>query len=207
MLDEEDNELSTTEQFTGGGGGGNVAATKIVLERITGSLTTKAGSEVKLQFRYDHVDTSTNNSTGTPAAAEISVVRGANVNVIKMQLQAGNVHTIDVTKYIGVGTNTIRMKVTAGEEESKQVSSLTWTVTAVQLTLASSFDIATDITRGDRVSIPFALTGSGQKTLRCFVDGIDTEDRTINASSAKGAISIDTSRIVQRSPGVALVAD
>lgn len=207
LLDENDEELSTTEQFSGGGGGGSVAATKIVLERITGSLTTKAGSDVKLQFRYDHVDTSTNNSTGTPAAAEISVIRGANVNVIKMQLQAGNVHTIDVTKYIGVGTNTIRMKVTAGEEESKQVSSLTWTVTAVQLTLASSFDIATDITRGDRVSIPFALTGSGQKTLRCFVDGIDTEDRTINASSANGAFSIDTSRMGHGSHGVALVAE
>lgn len=207
LLDEEDNELSTTEQFTGGGGGGNVAATKIVLERITGSLTTKAGSEVKLQFRYDHIDTSTNSSTGTPALAEISVIRGANVNVIKMQLQAGNIHTIDVTKYIGVGSNTIRMKVTAGEEENKQVSSLTWTVTAVQLTLASSFDIATDITRGDRVSIPFALTGSGQKTLRCFVDGIDTEDRTINASSANGAFSIDTSRMGHGSHGVALVAE
>lgn len=207
LLDENDEELSTTEQFSGGGGGGSVAATKIVLERITGSLTTKAGAEVKLQFRYDHIDTSTNSSTGTPAMADISVIRGANVNVIKMQLQAGNVHTIDVTKYIGVGTNTIRMKVTAGEEESKQVSSLTWTVTAVQLTLASSFDIATDITRGDRVSIPFALTGSGQKTLRCFVDGIDTEDRTINASSANGAFSVDTSRMGHGSHGVALVAE
>ena len=207
LLDENDEELSTTEQFSGGGGGGSVAATKIVLERITGSLTTKAGAEVKLQFRYDHIDTSTNSSTGTPAMAEISVIRGANVNVIKMQLQAGNIHTIDVTKYIGVGSNTIRMKVTAGEEESKQVSSLTWTVTAVQLTLASSFDIATDITRGDRISVPFALTGSGQKTLRCFVDGIDTEDRTINASSANGAFSIDTSRMSHGSHGIALVAE
>lgn len=207
LLDENDEELSTTEQFSGGGGGGSVAATKIVLERITGSLTTKVGAEAKLQFRYDHIDTSTNSSTGTPALAEISVIRGANVNVIKMQLQAGNIHTIDVTKYIGVGSNTIRMKVTAGEEESKQVSSLTWTVTAVQLTLASSFDIATDITRGDRVSIPFALTGSGQKTLRCFVDGIDTEDRTINASSANGAFSVDTSRMGHGSHGVALVAE
>ena len=52
LLDENDEELSTTEQFSGGGGGGSVAATKIVLERITGSLTTKAGAEVKLQFRY-----------------------------------------------------------------------------------------------------------------------------------------------------------
>lgn len=207
LLDENDEELSTTEQFSGGGGGGSVAATKIVLERITGSLTTKVGAEAKLQFRYDHIDTSTNSSTGTPALAEISVIRGANVNVIKMQLQTGNIHTIDVTKYIGVGSNTIRMKVTAGEEESKQVSSLTWTVTAVQLTLASSFDIATDITRGDRVSIPFALTGSGQKTLRCFVDGIDTEDRTINASSANGAFSVDTSRMGHGSHGVALVAE
>lgn len=207
LLDEEDNELSTTEQFTGGGGGGNVAATKIVLERITGSLTTKVGAEAKLQFRYDHIDTSTNGSTGTPAVAEITIIRGANVNIITMQLQAGSIHTIDATRYIGVGTNTIRMKVTAGEEESKQVSSLTWTVTAVQLTLASSFDISTDITRGDRISVPFALTGSGQKTLRCFVDGIDTEDRTINASSANGAFSIDTSRMSHGSHGIALVAE
>ena len=207
LLDENDEELSTTEQFSGGGGGGSVAATKIVLERITGSLTTKAGAEVKLQFRYDHIDTSTNGSTGTPAVAEITIIRGANVNIITMQLQAGSIHTIDATRYIGVGTNTIRMKVTAGEEESKQVSSLTWTVTAVQLTLASSFDIATDITRGDRISVPFALTGSGQKTLRCFVDGIDTEDRTINASSANGAFSIDTSRMGHGSHGIALVAE
>lgn len=207
LLDENDEELSTTEQFSGGGGGGSVAATKIVLERITGSLTTKAGAEVKLQFRYDHIDTSTNGSTGTPAVAEITIIRGANVNIITMQLQAGSIHTIDATRYIGVGTNTIRMKVTAGEEESKQVSSLTWTVTAVQLTLASSFDIATDITRGDRISVPFALTGSGQKTLRCFVDGIDTEDRTINASSANGAFSIDTSRMSHGSHGIALVAE
>ena len=207
LLDENDEELSTTEQFSGGGGGGSVAATKIVLERITGSLTTKAGAEVKLQFRYDHIDTSTNGSTGTPAVAEITIIRGANVNIITMQLQAGSIHTIDATRYIGVGTNTIRMKVTAGEEESKQVSSLTWTVTAVQLTLASSFDIATDITRGDRVSVPFTLTGSGQKTLRCFVDGIDTEDRTINASSANGAFSVDTSRMGHGSHGIALVAE
>lgn len=207
LLDENDEELSTTEQFSGGGGGGSVAATKIVLERITGSLTTKAGAEVKLQFRYDHIDTSTNGSTGTPAVAEITIIRGANVNIITMQLQAGSIHTIDATRYIGVGTNTIRMKVTAGEEESKQVSSLTWTVTAVQLTLASSFDIATDITRGDRVSVPFTLMGSGQKTLRCFVDGIDTEDRTINASSANGAFSVDTSRMGHGSHGIALVAE
>ena len=207
LLDENDEELSTTEQFSGGGGGGSVAATKIVLERITGSLTTKVGAEAKLQFRYDHIDTSTNGSTGTPAVAEITIIRGANVNIITMQLQAGSIHTIDATRYIGVGTNTIRMKVTAGEEESKQVSSLTWTVTAVQLTLASSFDIATDITRGDRISVPFALTGSGQKTLRCFVDGIDTEDRTINASSANGAFSIDTSRMGHGSHGIALVAE
>ena len=207
LLDENDEELSTTEQFSGGGGGGSVAATKIVLERITGSLTTKVGAEAKLQFRYDHIDTSTNGSTGTPAVAEITIIRGANVNIITMQLQAGSIHTIDATRYIGVGTNTIRMKVTAGEEESKQVSSLTWTVTAVQLTLASSFDIATDITRGDRISVPFALTGSGQKTLRCFVDGIDTEDRTINASSTNGAFSVDTSRMGHGSHGVALVAE
>jgi len=207
LLDENDEELSTTEQFSGGGGGGSVAATKIVLERITGSLTTKVGAEAKLQFRYDHIDTSTNGSTGTPAVAEITIIRGANVNIITMQLQAGSIHTIDATRYIGVGSNTIRMKVTAGEEENKQVSSLTWTVTAVQLTLASSFDIATDITRGDRVSVPFALTGSGQKTLRCFVDGIDTEDRTINASSANGAFSVDTSRMGHGSHGVALVAE
>lgn len=87
LLDEEDNELSTTEQFSSGNGS-SVAATKIVLERITGSLTTKAGAEVKLKFRYAHIDTSTNSSTGTPAMAEISVTRGTNVNIIKMQLQA-----------------------------------------------------------------------------------------------------------------------
>jgi hypothetical protein len=94
---------------------------------------------------------------------------------------------------MGIGTNTVRVRVEVGEGAEMQVSQITWSINVVQLTLTSSFNIATAINKGQRVTVPYALTGAGNKTLRCYVDGEDTEDRSITTSTANGSFSIDTS--------------
>ena len=206
LLDKNGEVITTTEQFTGGGGG-SVSATKVVLTRITDNPTVKTGDEVKLQFTYDQVDTASGSTTGNPGQAAITISRGATSYTLNQTLAAGSTTTLDVTNYLGTGTNTVRVRVTVGEGAEQQVSQIAWSVTCVDLKLTSSFNIASVIGRGDMVGIPFGLSGSGMKTLRMYVDGVDVEDRTINTSSANGTLSVNTSGLPHGSHSVQLVAE
>lgn len=206
LLDKDGQIITTTEQFTGGGGG-SVSAMKVVLTRITDNPTVKTGDEVKLQFTYDQIDTASGSTTGNPGLAVITISRGATSYTLNQDLAAGSTTTLDVTKYLGTGTNTVRVRVTVGEGAEQQVSQIAWSVTCVDLKLTSSFNIASTINRGDMVGIPFGLSGSGMKTLRMYVDGVDVEDRTINTSSANGTLSVNTSGLQHGSHSVQLVAE
>lgn len=198
--------ISTTDQFSGAGGGSSLA-TKVILTRVTANKTVKIGDDVKLTYKYDHVNSETGESTGNPAKAIVTIIQGANTNTLESNIYAGSSNTVDVTKYMGVGTNTVRVKVQVGEGAEMQVSQITWTINVVQLTLSSSFNIATSINRGDSVIIPYALSGAGNKTLRCYVDGVDKEDRSITASTANGSFSIDTSGMSHGTHSVQLVVE
>lgn len=198
--------ISTTDQFSGAGGGSSLA-TKVILTRVTANKTVKIGDDVKLTYKYDHVNSETGESTGNPAKAIVTIIQGANTNTLESNIYAGSSNTVDVTKYMGVGTNTVRVKVQVGEGAEMQVSQITWTINVVQLTLSSSFNIATSINRGDSVTIPYALSGAGNKTLRCYVDGVDKEDRSITASTANGSFSIDTFGMSHGTHSVQLVVE
>ena len=198
--------ISTTDQFSGAGGGSSLA-TKVILTRVTANKTVKIGDDVKLTYKYDHVNSETGESTGNPAKAIVTIIQGANTNTLESNIYAGSSNTVDVTKYMGVGANTVRVKVQVGEGAEMQVSQITWTINVVQLTLSSSFNIATSINRGDSVTIPYALSGAGNKTLRCYVDGVDKEDRSITASTANGSFSIDTSGMSHGTHSVQLVVE
>lgn len=198
--------ISTTDQFSGAGGGSSLA-TKVILTRVTANKTVKIGDDVKLTYKYDHVNSETGESTGNPAKAIVTIIQGANTNTLESNIYAGSSNTVDVTKYMGVGTNTVRVKVQVGEGAEMQVSQITWTINVVQLTLSSSFNIATSINRGDSVTIPYALSGAGNKTLRCYVDGVDKEDRSITASTANGSFSLDTSGMSHGTHSVQLVVE
>ena len=197
--------LSTTDQFSGGGG--STATTKIVLTRVTPNKTIKVGDEVKLTYNYDHIESSTGESTGNPGKVTVTIIQGANVNTLSSNISAGSSNSIDVTKYMGVGTNTVRVRVEVGEGDEMQVSQITWTINVVQLSLTSSFNIATLINKGDFITVPYALSGSGDKTLRCFVDGEDIDDRSITASSANGSFSINTSNMSHGTHSIQLVVE
>ena len=206
LLNEAGEVISTSDMFTGGGGG-MVATTKVVLTRVTPNKTVKAGDEVKLTYTYDQTDTATGESTGNPGRATVTVTQGANTSTLTQTISAGSTNTVDVTKYMGVGTNTVRVRVEVGEGAEMQVAQVTWSINVVQLTLSSSFNIATAITRGQTVSIPYALSGAGTKTLRCYVDGTDTEDRSITSSTANGSFSIATTNLAHGTHTVQLVVE
>ena len=206
LLNEAGEVISTSDMFTGGGGG-TVATTKVVLTRVTPNKTVKSGDEVKLTYTYDQTDTTTGESTGNPGRVTVTVTQGANTNTLTANVAAGSTNTVDVTKYMGIGTNTVRVRVEVGEGAEMQVAQVTWSINVVQLTLSSSFGIATAITRGQTLGIPYALSGAGTKTLRCYVDGEDTEDRSITSSTANGSFSIATTNLGHGTHTVQLVVE
>lgn len=207
LLTENGDELDTTETFTGGGGSGSLQTTKITLQRLTPNLVVKNGDEVTLQFKYDQLDTTTNESTGESAFATITISRGATSNSYTEIIPAGAVREINATKHLGIGQNNIKVRVEVGSGESRQIASISWMVDVKQLILTSSFNIGTLVQKGENIVIPFALTGSGVKTLRCYVDGIDAEDRQITSSSSNGSFSIPTTTLRHGAHSVQLVAE
>lgn len=207
LISESGEVLDTTEAFTGGGGGGSVLATKVILTRLTANPTVKSGDTVKLSYTYDQINTDTQESTGESATVTVTISRGATNNSFTEIVAAGETKEINVTKYLGVGTNNVKVRAVVGDGDAQQVGSISWKVTVVQLTLTSSFNIGTLVVRGSDISIPYALTGNGNKTLRCYVDGIDKEDRTITSSSANGSFTISTASLSHGAHSVQLVAE
>ncbi|MFR9651404.1 MAG: CotH kinase family protein, partial [Rikenellaceae bacterium] len=206
LLDESGVALSTSDMFTGGGGG-SVATTKIKLIRVTANPTIKVGDDVRLVYTFDHIDSSTDSSTGNAGSWTATITHGATSSTEQGMIAAGSSNTLDVSKYMGVGTNSVKIRVTVGEGAEQQVSQISWTVNVIQLTLTSSFNYASAINQGDTITIPYALSGSGIKTLRCYLNGVDHEDRSITTSTANGSFNISTSALAHGSHSVQLVCE
>lgn len=209
LLDGEGNVLSTSAEFSGGGGGGGeVATTKIILTKITENPTIKEGDPLTLQYYYDHQNTSDNSSTGTPARATITVTSGATTRTILRDINADTINSIDVSNLLLVGYNTVRVRVEVDNGDGRiQTLSVSWRVQVVTLRLSSSFNFATLYNIGQAVTVPYNLSGSGNKTLRLYVDGVQREERLITTSSSNGSFTVQTTGMSHGSHSIQMVAE
>ncbi|MFI3293093.1 MAG: head-tail adaptor protein, partial [Rikenellaceae bacterium] len=188
-------------------GGGTTATTKIQLTRLSASQTVKSGDDVKLTYWFDHIDSETSESTGNSGEATITITYGATTSTLTQTLTAGTNNTIDVTGYMGVGTNTVKVKVTVTDGETVQTSTVSWTITVIQLTLTSTYNWVSSISKGDTITVPYALTGSGTKTLKCYVDGVEYDDKSITTSTSNGSFSVSTSSLAHGSHSIQMVCE
>lgn len=209
--------FATTDPFSGGGGGGGgqTSPSKIVLTRVTpATLTVKSGTEVKISYKYDHVDIKTEETTGLPGKATISITHGTNVTTYTKTIAAGNSDTIDATSALGEGTNMVRvrMQVEIGQDDQtgKPIYStytMSWTVNVVNLVLGSTFKIDSVINRGDIIVIPFTVSGSGNKTVKCILNGEDLDSRAIVSSTGNGSFPVNTKDLTHGAHSVQLVCE
>ena len=208
--------FSTTDPFSGGGGGGGqTSPSKIVLTRITpATLTVKSGTEVKISYKYDHVDIKTEETTGLPGKATISITHGTNVTTYTKTIAAGNSDTINATESLGEGTNMVRVKmqVEIGQDDQTgqpiySTYTMSWTVNVVNLVLGSTFKIDSVINRGDVVVVPFTVSGSGNKTVKCYLNGDEHDSRAILSSTGNGSFTINTKNLTHGSHSIQLVCE
>lgn len=208
LLDEDGNVISSTDQFSGGGGSGEGATTKIVLAKITQNPTVKVNDEVVLEYSYDHIDNTSQSSTGLQGQATITITSGATTITKQATLSAGVINQLILTnKELKVGSNSIRIKVEVDNGDSIQVSTIVWSVLVVNLVLTSNYDISTITQKGASIFVPFTLTGSGNKNIKCIVNGVLFENRNITSSTATGSFTIPTNSFNHGNVRVELVAE
>lgn len=213
-------EITSVDLPAGSGGGGEGGSTtRIVLGASTDTPTVKEGGSVKLTWTYDHQYSSGDEkgeSTGQKATVQITVKRGATTTYSETvrEVSKGS-YTLDLTKYLLLGTNDIYVVAgttdpTTGKTQKKQAYV---SVKSVTLSLASGYNIATGITQGglgtdDTATIPYAVTGTGTKTVTLYVDGVQKEAHSVTRSgTTNGTFSLSMSGLPVGRHTVQIVAE
>ena len=202
-----------------GGGGGDASTTKIVLDAAVSKTIIKEGDSAMLTWTYDHQYSSGDEkgtSTGQKATVSIEMKRGATVMYADTQHEVSKgTYTLDLTKYLLLGTTDIYVRATTTDPTTgkTQTRQSYVSVKAVTLALSSSFNIAECVAKGgygvsEAVSIPFAVSGSGDKTVTLYLDGHQWDSQTVKRSgTTNGSFSLSMSGVSIGRHTVQLVAE
>ena len=202
-----------------GGGGGDASTTKIVLDAAVSKTIIKEGDSTMLTWTYDHQYSSGDEkgtSTGQKATVSIEMKRGATVMYADTQHDVSKgTYTLDLTKYLLWGTTDIYVKATTTDPTTgkTQTRQSYVSVKAVTLALSSSFNIAECVGKGgygvsEAVSIPFAVSGSGDKTVTLYLDGHQWDSQTVKRSgTTNGSFSLSMSGVSIGRHTVQIVAE
>ena len=202
-----------------GGGGGDASTTKIVLDAAVSKSIIKEGDSAMLTWTYDHQYSSGDEkgtSTGQKATVSIEMKRGATVMYADTQHDVSKgTYTLDLTKYLLLGTTDIYVRATTTDPTTgkTQTRQSYVSVKAVTLALSSSFNIAECVAKGgygvsEAVSIPFAVSGSGDKTVTLYLDGHQWDSQTVKRSgTTNGSFSLSMSGVSIGRHTVQIVAE
>lgn len=202
-----------------GGGGGDASTTKIVLDAAVSKTIIKEGDSAMLTWTYDHQYSSGDEkgtSTGQKATVSIEMKRGATVMYADTQHDVSKgTYTLDLTKYLLLGTTDIYVRATTTDPTTgkTQTRQSYVSVKAVTLVLSSSFNIAECVAKGgygvsEAVSIPFAVSGSGDKTVTLYLDGHQWDSQTVKRSgTTNGSFSLSMSGVSIGRHTVQIVAE
>ena len=202
-----------------GGGGGDASTTKIVLDAAVSKTIIKEGDSAMLTWTYDHQYSSGDEkgtSTGQKATVSIEMKRGATVMYADTQHDVSKgTYTLDLTKYLQLGTTDIYVRATTTDPTTgkTQTRQSYVSVKAVTLALSSSFNIAECVAKGgygvsEAVSIPFAVSGSGDKTVTLYLDGHQWDSQTVKRSgTTNGSFSLSMSGVSIGRHTVQIVAE
>ena len=164
----------------GGSGGGNNAT--ISVSNTTGWLTktVNSGAECPVSFTWSSLE------DGMATGAGILTVRVNNEVKRTMDIAQGSV-SLDIGNYLTAGTNKVRLTVSDVYENEK---SLNLTVKAVDLRLASVFDVTGEFTAGAPVIYTYTPYGAVEKTVHFRLDGAELPTQSVAASGRQQSVTL-----------------
>jgi len=185
-------EIASTE-FTGGTGGGGESgnATKIILTSGVDHSIIKEGDGAILTWFYDHQYSSGDDkgvTTGQKATVLIQAKRGSQtVYSETIHDVSSGTYTLDLGKYLMLGTTDILVKASTTDPETgkTQAKQSFTSVKVVTLSLTSGYNLSSGMSGyggSDVISIPYTLSGTGEKVVTLYVDGVQTDTATVTRS-------------------------
>lgn len=171
----------------GGGGGGDTNPNAIELNINSAmSATIKEGDDYTIEFTWRHYNINTNVDTQYGGRAEL-IVGGSTVD---RQDVIQGICSFNVSKWLSIGTNSIRVKITADDGVITQSAYIKLTV--VTLNLTSPYLLSNVTPKGTAIAFRYVVTGSGSKTVNFTLDGKPLASETIATSGATNVKSIST---------------
>lgn len=180
--------MSSVTLPEGGGGTTNPTAIELTINSDL-SATIKEGDIWNLEFTWRHYNLKDNIDTQYSGRAEL-IVNGS--SVANMDVVQG-IHSFEVSKWLNVGMNSVRVKITADDGLIAQSAYLKLSV--VTLNISSSYSLATITEKGTAIPFRYIVTGSGTKVVNFLLDGSPLDTETITSSGATNVKSISTSNL------------
>ena len=163
---------------SGGGGGYTYAVT---MENLLDSrvFTVAEGENVEVKFNYFSLD---DDGIGDGPGVGQVMVGGVPKHTFSA-VQGEN--TIDVTKWLNVGSNTVSVRVTNSENSGK---TLAYTITVAAISLSSSFDAS--VPYNGPINFVYTPTGITAKTIHFELDGSEIGTDVISTSGRQASYTI-----------------
>ena len=207
--------IASTKLPAGGGGGGSQTSRILVTAAVSAALVKEGGTST-LTWTYDHVNAE-GEPDGVKATVTVSVRQGtATLLTEERRNVARGSYTLALDSCLlsaGQVDVYVRAECTtdSGEQQTKQAYA---SVTVASLALTSDYDVSQGASRGgytdaDTVSIPFALTGSGTRTVSMYLDGTDEPvTKTVTKSgTTRDSFTLPASALAPGRHTVQLVAE
>lgn len=154
-VDDEKIEDSMVE-IVGGGGGGLDTSYKIELTSDERNISKPLGEEIILTYTYLSYDREDNTINDGPGSGELLI---NNIQRATFRVVQGK-NTLDVTKYLAAGSNTLKIKVTNSEGSSKVIQ---FNITLLSLIISSNFP-ALSYQESGILPISYTVTSEGEFT-------------------------------------------
>ena len=165
----------------GGSGGGGSYTYTVTMENLLESrvFTMADGETVELKFNYYSVDS--DGIGDGPGVGQIMV--GGIIKHTFSAVQGEN--TLDITKWLSPGSNTVSVRVTNSENAGK---SLVYTITVAAISLASNFDASVVYTGS--INFVYTPTGIAAKTVHFELDGTEIGTDIVTTSGRQVSYTI-----------------
>ena len=171
-----DNVLFSITGIGGGGGSGGGSGNNAVLtvNNLTGWLakTVSYGQKVVLSIGWSSLEDDLPTGDGTlQITANGAVVRTSNIS-------QGNLD-IDVTNYLSVGSNAIRLRITDIYGNARNIS---FNIKAALLTISSNFDTSVVYSSENGIDFSYTPFGAMEKTVYFIVDDVEAASAIVTTS-------------------------
>ena len=163
----------------GGGGGGNefiITLQNLLPERFFNVIQ---GAEANISFLYESKNEDEMDDGNGIAKIYVNSIQATTVSITQ------GVNTINVSRFLSVGNNSIRIRVENSEGTAKSIS---YNVTVESLNIMTTFDEMA-IYSGD-VEFSYTVIGSGEKIVHFLMDGIEIGTEIVSTTGRSRTFTI-----------------